>query len=146
MVDQNILYMTVGLPRSGKSTWSRKYNKSPIVNPDSIRLVINKNGQRYVEENEPEVWRIAKIMVAALFKAGHKKVILDATNIKKKNRDFFKSNEYSRVFVQFNATKEECIHRAIYIGDLEIIPIIERMAEEFEPISSDEGGTCRLPL
>src|SRR5690554_6874569 len=34
---KHILICTVGLPRSGKTTWARKQSY-PIVNPDSIRL------------------------------------------------------------------------------------------------------------
>ena len=72
------LILTVGLPRSGKSTWAMQQGY-PVVNPDSIRLALH--GHRFREESEEHVWAIAKTMVNSLFIAGHDKVIVDATNI-----------------------------------------------------------------
>ncbi|KKK82651.1 hypothetical protein LCGC14_2801230, partial [marine sediment metagenome] len=46
------LILTVGLPRSGKSTWARKQGH-PIVNPDSIRLALY--GEPFIEEAEPMI-------------------------------------------------------------------------------------------
>ncbi|GAF94425.1 unnamed protein product, partial [marine sediment metagenome] len=62
------LILTVGLPRSGKTTWARKQG-IPMVNPDSIRLALH--GKAFIEEAEPMIWTIAKYMVRALFIAGH---------------------------------------------------------------------------
>src|SRR5216683_5886868 len=78
------LFLTVGLPRSGQSTWARGTN-TPIVCPDEIRLALH--GQRFIASAEPLVWAIARIMVSALFGAGHPRVILDATNLTKARRD-----------------------------------------------------------
>jgi predicted kinase len=50
-----ILILTVGLPRSGKSSWSRQQT-FPVVNPDSIRLALH--GLRFAPEAEPFVWAI----------------------------------------------------------------------------------------
>ena len=38
------IIVTVGLPRSGKTTWAREQGY-PIVNPDSIRLSLH--GKRF---------------------------------------------------------------------------------------------------
>ncbi len=46
------LICTVGLPRSGKSTWC-KTQSYPIVNKDSIRLALH--GQRYLQDAEKEI-------------------------------------------------------------------------------------------
>src|SRR5882672_916000 len=59
-----LLICTVGLPRSGKSTWARSQS-FPIVCPDAIRIAIH--GQRFISEAEPFVWATAKAMVRALF-------------------------------------------------------------------------------
>ncbi len=123
----NILKMTVGLPRSGKSTWAKQQN-IPIVNPDSIRLALH--GQRFLPEAESMVWAIAKYMVKSLFLAGHNTVILDATNITKSRRDAWKSKDWVRSFVVFDVSKEECLKRAQ--NDCEILPIIEKMALEHQ--------------
>jgi predicted kinase len=131
----NILIATVGLPRSGKTTWARSKNL-PIVNPDSIRLAIH--GQRFVAEAEPFVWATAQVMVASLFLAGHCKVILDATNTSRDRRNRFKSDKWVTSFKLINTGRDECIRRATEVGDTEIIPIIERMHAAYETLGNDE--------
>ena len=126
-----ILICTVGLPRSGKSTWARA-QAYPIVNPDSIRLAIH--GQAFVAKAEPFVWATAKAMVRALFLAGHDRVILDATNTTRKRRDEWRSDEWATFFKHVDTPKDVCLER----GDCGIGPIIGRMAEQFEPLADDE--------
>jgi len=125
------LYLTVGLPYSGKSTWAKRQNV-PIVNPDSIRLALH--GQRYVKEAEELVWAMAKIMVRSLFLAGHDQVIVDATNNTRKRRDVWMSSEWDIYFKVFYVTAAECIARAKAEGDDEIIPVIERMQKQHEAL------------
>lgn len=121
------LILTVGLPRSGKTTWARQQGH-PIVNPDSIRLALH--GQRFYGPAEPTVWATAKLMVAALFGAGHETVILDATNVSAKRRDDWKS--YEPTMQIFETDPATCIARAWDIGDEAIVPVIKRMAEEWD--------------
>lgn len=128
---ERILIATVGLPRSGKSTWA-KSQAYPMVNPDSIRLALH--GQRYALEAEPFVWAIAKVMVRSLFLAGHRVVILDATNTTRKRRDEWRSQEWGTFFKVIPTDKAECLSR----GDAEINPVIERMAEGWEALHDDE--------
>lgn len=123
------LIMTVGLPRSGKSTWAKKQGL-PIINPDSIRLAIH--GKHFIEEAEPLIWIMAKYMVKSLFIAGHNKVILDATNLTNKRRDYWKDDMWKRCYVNFDATKEQCINRAIEDYRYDLIGIILRMNDEKE--------------
>jgi predicted kinase len=123
------LICTVGLPYSGKTTWARQ-QIHPIVNPDSIRLALH--NQRYIEAAEPYVWAIAKTMVKSLFLAGHDTVILDATNITNKRREQWLSSQWETIFQVIYTPKEECISRATMQKDNAIIPIIEKMAGEFE--------------
>ena len=122
-----ILIMTIGLPRSGKSTWAKEQGH-PIVNPDSIRLALH--GQNFVEESELMVWCMTKYMVKALFNAGHTFVILDATNLTFKRRDFWKDEMWERKFIYFRTGKEVCITRAKIGNRLDLIPIIEKMDRE----------------
>lgn len=130
------LIATVGLPRSGKTTWARSQGV-PIVNPDSIRLALH--GERFIDRAEPFVWATAKLMVRALFEAGHATVILDATNTTRKRRDEWKSGEWSLVFMHIPTSREVCMRRAEEKNDAEILPVIGRMAEQFEPLGSDES-------
>lgn len=78
------LIVTVGLPRSGKSTWAKKQG-FPIVEPDAIRFALY--GQEWWAPGEPMVWSVAYTMVRALFLAGHRNVILDAVSHTKYRRD-----------------------------------------------------------
>lgn len=130
-----ILICTVGLPRSGKSTWS-KSQAYPIVCPDAIRYAVH--GQRYIQEAERWVWMVTHTMVRALFLAGHERVILDATGITRARRDEWRSKEWATFFKSIDTTKEVCMARAEEEGDTYIGPIIESMAEKFEPLQDDE--------
>jgi predicted kinase len=132
---KHILIATVGLPRSGKTTWA-KSQAYPIVNPDSIRLAIH--GQRFIGVAEPFVWATAKAMVRALFLAGHQIVILDATNNTRKRRDEWKSDEWATYYKLFITPPEVCFDRATAMNDAGIIPVIERMASEQQPLEEDE--------
>jgi predicted kinase len=132
-----VLICLVGLPRSGKSTWAANHGDSvPIVNPDSVRMAIH--GQRFIAEAEPFVWATVKAMVKALFLAGHRYVILDSTNTTRKRRDEWQSRDWQTFFKVIDTPKEVCLERATTEGDSEIIPVIERMAEQFELPSDDE--------
>lgn len=74
-----ILFLTVGLPQSGKSTWAR-HQGHPIVNRDAIRKTIG-GTIRYFEE-EKRVSELEEIMADSLFNAGHHTVTIDATHLK----------------------------------------------------------------
>ena len=143
-MNELILICTVGLPRSGKSTWARDRG-IPIVNPDSIRLALH--GQRYQVLAEDFVWAIAKVMVRALFTAGHSAVIVDATNTTRKRRDFWQDKGWNTEFKRIGASEcvntalsdfGLCIERAKAEGDADILPVFKRMADQYEPLDDDE--------
>lgn len=134
------LILTVGLPQSGKSTWAQT-ESHPIVNPDSIRLALH--GKPFIGLAEPFVWAIAKVMVRALFLAGHDAVILDATNTTRKRRDEWKSSSWCRSFKVFDTPVEVCRDRAASSCNdqdhLEgLLGAIDRMNDQFEPINERE--------
>ncbi|MGI9307221.1 MAG: AAA family ATPase [Gammaproteobacteria bacterium] len=132
---ENTLIVIVGLPRSGKTTWARQ-QLWPIVNPDAIRLAIH--GERFISRAEPFVWATAKVMVRALFLAGHATVILDATNTTRKRRDEWHSQDWETKFKVIGTSEDRCLRRAFRESDLAITPVIERMAAQFEPLEADE--------
>lgn len=131
----HILLLTIGLPRSGKSTWARSQGY-PVINPDAIRLALH--GQRFAAEAEPFVWASAKLMVRALFLAGHKTVILDATNTTKKRREEWLSPDWAVYYKVFATPADVCRARAEALGDTEILPVIDRMAAAAEPLGPDD--------
>lgn len=136
----SLLIATVGLPRSGKSTWARS-TEFPIVSPDSIRLALH--GTAWNENAEPIVWAIAQYMIRALFFSGHGVVVLDATNISKKRRDQIKEwarkdmfNYFVR-FKEFHTSIGVCVERC---GNNEkLVAVINSMYDEREPLSEDEA-------
>jgi predicted kinase len=131
----NILTLTVGLPRSGKSTWA-KNQRVPVVNPDSIRLAVH--GQPYRQESEPLVWAMAHIMVESLFRAGHTQVILDATSVEKTRRKEWKSPLWVRKYQVFPTSANICKQRAAEGGRNYLIPVIDKMNAVWEPIDDDD--------
>ena len=141
-------------PQVRQTTWAKAYaasNHGPIVNPDSIRLALH--GQRFVIEAEGFVWATAHVMVRSLFLAGHDLVIFDSTNVVRRRRDEWQSRSWRTRFVVMETPKEECLRRANALNDAEIVPVIKRMAAQWEPLGSDEllwhlrgGGLMSRPL
>jgi len=136
-----VLIGTVGLPRSGKSSMAKAHG-APIVCPDAIRLALH--GEAYSQRAEPFVWAIAKTMVRALFLAGHGVVILDATNNTRKRRDMWVDEQWDTFWKVIDTGKDTCIARARETDREYIIPIIEKMALEHEPLNSDEPAWAGL--
>lgn len=138
------LLVTVGLPRSGKTTWARTTGW-PIVNPDSIRLALH--GQRFFGPAEPFVWAMAYAMVEALRLAGHEQIVVDATNVSRKRREEWESRYGAAVeYRLIDTPPDECIRRARAEGDTAIIPVIERMVLEWDlPIPESWSAELRSP-
>jgi len=133
------LICTVGLPRSGKSTWAEKQN-IPIVSGDSIRLALH--GVDYLEEAEPMVWTIAKIMIKALFHSNHEKVILDNTSISSSRRDewmhFADKNGYVIEWKYILTKPDICVIRALDNDQPHMVKVIIRMLKESDLFGSDK--------
>lgn len=142
-----MLLVTVGLPRSGKSTWARQQiaaRCAVLVSPDEIRLALH--GQAYFQSAEDFVWATVKLMVKALFRAGHKIVILDDTfNTKKRRAPWVNFRpwdimgyEVTTKFMYFRADPEECIIQADKDERHELVNVILQMAERHEPPDDTE--------
>jgi len=133
------LIMTMGLPRPGKSTWAMK-QRFPVVNPDSIRLAIH--GKAFISSAEKFVWATVHTMVDALFIAGHRTVILDATNTTKARRaDWMQPKKWDTEIAVFLTSKAICVDRAHESGRDDLIPIIVDMLKLWNGVIEDEGHT-----
>jgi predicted kinase len=132
----------MGLSRSGKSTIAKQLSQKkgwPIVNRDSIRLALH--GQRYYAPAEPMVKATAHIMVQSLFNAGHNHVIVDETSIRVETRKYWGSNAltpWATKVLYVDTSAEVCLERARAMNDEQIIPVIEKMAADIEPLTDDE--------
>ena len=129
-----LLILTVGLPRSGKTTWARE-SGHPVVCPDSIRLALH--GQAFFWPAEPFVWAMAYLMVDSLFRSGHSVVVVDATNVSAKRRDEWTRRWPNSRFEVFETPPAVCMQRAHETNRPELIPVIARMAGEWDLPKSD---------
>jgi predicted kinase len=140
---EKVLILTVGLPRSGKSTWAQKQGL-PIVSADAIRLALY--GRAFEGLAEDFVWAQAAVMVRALFLAGNATIILDATSITKSRRDKWKWNplwegkvpQWVRKYQVFDTPMDVCKERAIATDQAYLLPVIDRMAADREDILEEE--------
>lgn len=130
--DRRTLLLMVGLPYAGKTTKARQLSRAleaPIVSPDAIRVALS--GHRFLAPLEPTVWWLARMMVRALFLAGHRTVIVDATNNTRKRRDEWRSSEGWEVVCVPVVEDLETIRRRAQDDDV-IQSVINRMATEHE--------------
>lgn len=131
----------VGLPNSGKTTYANKHKKNYVViSADQVRKLVY--GQKFFEGGEPLVWAIRNIALKMLMEQG-KNILIDETNTTVERREpiieLAQEYGYTIKAVFFNVSKEECISRARKEGNDTIIPIIERMANQLQTPSLDEG-------
>ena len=136
---RNQLIVTVGVPRSGKSTWVKNYLETdycPVVSLDSIRLAIH--GQRFLPSAEPYVWATAKTMVPALFGAGHDTIIVDSCSTTYGQRKQWCSPNWDTLFMVLKTDLNICKDRALKDGMSDLLQIIDRMAQYWEDLREDE--------
>lgn len=137
---KSTVYIMVGLPRSGKSTYVERFkgNKA-IISADQLRYLVY--GQRFWGPGEDMMWAIRKIALTMLMEQGID-IVIDETNTTNARRkpiiELARKHNYLVEVVVINTPKEVCIERAKADGDSNLIPVIERMAEQFEPISLEE--------
>lgn len=131
------MIIMVGFPLSGKSTLAEKIAKKGyvIVCPDDVRLAIH--GQKFYGPAEPVVWGVVDVMARSLLLRGQS-IIIDATNVTEWERNNWiklaERMEANWVISWKHTSKEECIGRAFNDGRPEMVEVIERLADKFEPI------------
>lgn len=102
------LYTMVGLPGSGKSTFSKNHAECVVVSTDEIRAELF--GDASVQAKSDEVFRIAFQRIAENLKNG-KDVIFDATNVSVKSRKSSFRFNAKHVAVYVSTDVAECKRR-----------------------------------
>jgi predicted kinase len=135
------LTVTVGLPRSGKSTYAThmaRFLHLPVVCCDEIRKAMG--AYPFIPESEPLVRYTEQTMVKALLGAGCPHVIIDSTNLTRAIRAAWESlvPGVAVEYVYVPTSAELCIERAKATGQPYLVPVIERMWLTFESLTADE--------
>ena len=137
------LIVMVGLPASGKSTYTSKYenqNRLSIVSTDDIRQELYGNPE--IQDNGQEVFDLAYQRIEMCLRAGDT-VVFDATNLKARNRKYlckrFRPIADIIIAVYLDVSVDECIardeHRHRTVG----AEVIKRMAASMTIPRLDEG-------
>jgi predicted kinase len=143
----NTLYITVGLPGSGKSTYVKNFIKDKDIeylSSDSLRAVYGKS-----EEDQtvtPLVFGHIKKKVDELLKDG-KNVLVDATSVNRKERSDYinTAKKYGAkvVAIVFKMDRQGLIDRNKKRGEQggRVVPdfVIDKMLAKFEEPSYSEG-------
>lgn len=107
-----VLTLTVGLPRSGKSSWARETG-FPIVGGDALRQAMT--GGAWFPPVEPMIWGVARMMARALFFSGSQNVVVDATHLTPQHRAYWRPTSDCPWRVElalFDTPVDVCIERA----------------------------------
>ena len=142
---KNILFVTIGLPASGKSTWAKDcqdqdFKNIIIVSTDRIRAHLY--GDERIQGDGNDVFDRAYSILKVVGENGYN-AIFDATNLMKKYRKrIFKELRefYDHIFaVYFDVPTQECIERdekrERKVGE----DVIMNMATRLYPPEKDEG-------
>ena len=134
------VFIMVGLPRSGKSTYVEQYKGlRAIISADQLRYIVY--GQRFWGPGEDMMWTVRKIALKMLMEQGID-IMIDETNTTASRRkpiiDLAKEYGYYVEAVVIETPKDICIERAKAEGDDNLISVIERMAGQYESVQPEE--------
>ena len=145
-IDNPTLYILIGVPGCGKSTWAKKHfekNVGVCVSSDTIRKVIFRNEND--QSHNPEVFKIAHHVIKQWLNSDDD-VVFDATNIHKRYREqlikevLFEVNKPVRfVAIYFDTPIETCIARQELRDRKVPAKVIQKMARQMEKPTFEEG-------
>lgn len=153
VVERPTIYVLIGLPGSGKSTWTRKQlndGKDYVVvsSDDIIEELGAKDGLNYSEAFKLYSGQATGMMKQRARDAlsSGKNVIWDQTNMsKKKRRGILQQvpNNYIKIAVDFDVDDKELFRRledrANKTGKRIPRDVVMSMAQSYEPPTRDEG-------
>jgi predicted kinase len=144
-MNNNTLFVTIGLPASGKSTWAKDYQGTDfkdtiIVSTDRIRAHLY--GDERIQGDGNDVFNRAYSILKVVGENGYN-AVFDATNLMKKYRKrIFKELRefYDHISaVYFDVPTQECVERdekrERKVGE----DVIMNMATRLYPPEEDEG-------
>lgn len=152
--NQPILYMLIGVPSSGKSTWIASHdwdwNNTVIISTDNIiDRRAEAQGKTYSDVFQSEIKSATAEMEQNLRQAikANKNIIWDQTNLTPKTRRSKLEkipNNYKKIAVFFKTPSEQELHnrltkRATEIGKHIPRNIVLGMISQITPPSYDEG-------
>ncbi len=133
------LFFTIGLQRSGKSTYCTKWAQHlempgdgysrAIVCADSIRLA--HHGKRYLSKPEPFIFMFDTLMIKSLLERGHD-VIADETATTERSIRRILEIDIDATHIVIDTPKAICIERAYNTNQPDLVPVIARCSEQFE--------------
>lgn len=144
------IYVLVGLPGSGKSTWVKKNQAGCVIasSDDYIEMVAKKEGKTYEEVFQNTIASAIDHLNDTVSDALREKndLIVDQTNLTRKKRMQLLKKvppEYTKIAVVFTVSDSELEQRLTRRGKEtgKVIPpeVINRMRNMYTPPSTDEG-------
>jgi len=138
------IYVLIGLPGSGKSTWAKrkvgKEKNTVIVNKDSLRLMINGGKYVYDECFENMIKDFATTTMRIALGHGFD-VIVDETNLTRDKRKIWNYIDMETIGVWFTESKRNLEYRlkdTRGYAPAQWMLVIENMRDVFEKPTKDE--------
>lgn len=127
------LYFTMGLARSGKSTWIKDFKlKNPriiVLSGDDFRYAVYNKRFEFVGE---ALVRGTLLTAARALLIGDNDVLVEDTNTSMKSvQELLNIDENAKAFF-FTTPLETCLERAVLTGQPDLIPSIRRMQRNLE--------------